>query len=364
MKKLIILLLTLSLLLCGCGAEEPTVTETAATVITEDVKAQLDAVLQQNHFEGIISLTHNGQVVYQSVSGTNDLGEPLTIDSAMFIGSCSKQFCATAILMLRDQGKLSLDDTLSMYFPEYTIGKDITLKNLLTMRSGIIRDVDDMAYHPEKYENNTDIENEALFKEYVFSQPLKFQPDTQQLYSNNNYRLLAFVVEMVSGQSYEDFIRQNIFEPLGMEHTGFKSDVRAGADWARGLTFEHLVGQAKVAVLSKGAGGIATTAADMEIWISALTSGKVISMDSFREMTTNYTPEQPRIRGYGYGLSGAIHNGWGHSGGNGNYHAYMYFCEETGYHFYLASNDPKINENIYNTFLQTLYANLDGAKTQ
>lgn len=356
MKRLLILLLTLSLLLCGCGTEEPAVTETTATVITEDVKAQLDAVLEQYNFEGIVSLTLGGEVVYQSVSGTDNLGEPLTMDSAMFIGSISKQFCATAILMLRDQGKLSLDDPLGMYFPEYTIGKDITLKNLLTMRSGITRDYNDMLLHPENYENNTDAENEALLMEYVFSQPLLFQPDTQQLYSNNNYRLLAFVVEMVSGQDYENFIRQNIFEPLGMEHTGFKSDVRAGAEWAKGLTFDRLLGQAKIAILSKGAGGIATTAGDMEIWISALTGGKVISMDSFREMIINYSKEYPHIQGYGYALYGSVHNGWGHGGGNGSHHAFMYFCEETGYHLYLASNSPNTDTKIDNAFLQTLYA--------
>ena len=337
---------------------EPTdVTETTdspAEVVTDEVKTLLDGVLEQCHYEGIISLTQNGKVVYQSVSGNNDLGEPLTIDSPMFIGSVSKQFCAAAIVMLRDQGKLTLDDPLSMYFPEYTIGKDITLKNLLTMQSGILRDVDPMLYHPEEYENNTDEENEALFKEYVFSQPLRFQPGTSWEYSNNGYRLLAFVVEMVSGQNYEDFIRQNIFEPLGMEHTGFKSDVKAGASWTHGLTFEHLVGQAKVAVLSKGAGGIVSTAADMDIWMRALRSGQVVSMESFREMTTNYK-QAPHIDGYGYGIGGSVRNGWGHTGGNGNYTAFMYFNEETDYQLYLASNDPNINEAIHTTFLQTLY---------
>lgn len=344
MKRVFAGILSCALLLgsTGCGAQvpqisEPTaVTEAAAPVFTDEVKAKLDAVLVQRKFKGIVSLVHKGEPVYQSVSGSNDLGEPLTIDSPMFIGSVSKQFCAAAVLMLRDQGKLSLEDTLDKYFPEYTLGRSITLKHLLTMRSGIVRDVDPMFQHPEEYENNTWEENEALFKEWVFAQPLDFEPDTNWEYSNINYILLSFIVEIASGENYEDFVTQNIFEPLGMTHSGFHWGVRENAPWTQGLTYDKLIATPQVPIMAQGAGGIISTAGDMDKWMTALQNGRVICQESYREMITDHSPE---IDNYGYGLSGAIRNGIAHNGGNGGYGSYMYFHEEYGLQLFIATNE-------------------------
>ena len=375
MKKLwaILLCVVLVLTVTACSGENSQVTETtekvetpnpaAPVIITEEVKAELDAVLEKREFEGIVQLTHNGEVIYQSVSGTNDMGQPLTIDSQMYIGSISKQFCAAAILMLRDQGKLSLDDTLEKYFPEYTIGKDITLKNLLTMRSGICRDVNPMLNEPEKYEQNTVEENEALFKEYVFSQPLIFAPDTAFGYSNNNYRLLAFVVEQVSGQRYEDFIRQNIYEPLGMTHSGFKIEVKDHPEW--GLTYDKIQATGQVSVLAKGAGGVVTTAADMDIWMTALQSGKVVCEESYQEMITDYSPEMGAGMGYGYGLMMTLRDGRGHNGGNGGYTSQMYFNEAYGYNLFMVTNTATMYvnpvEKVSTDFLRILFTATDDA---
>jgi len=366
MKKLLSLLLCLTLLLCGCGSEEPTVTETTAPVINEDVKARLDAVLQKHKFEGIVSLTHNGEVVYSSVSGTNDLGEPLTIDSPMYIGSISKQFCATAILMLRDQGKLSLDDPLSKYFPECTYEQTLTLKHLLTMRSGLQRDVTPMWQEAETYIEKTDEENAAFYKEWVFSQPLKFEPGSRHDYSNVNFNLLSRIVESVSGQAYEDFIRQNIFEPVGMTHSGFVDEVPSQPDWAKGVTNERLLPVDHIKNETQGCGGIVTTSADIHLWMTALRSGQVISEKSYQEMATNHTPEQPHIRGYGYGLEGAMRDGWGHGGRIGSYTSAAYFFPEEGYQIFVATgNTPSINDNstsfVYTDLMKTVFAAVDGS---
>ena len=372
MKRIFAVLFVLGLLLTGCAGDTPEATTVSTTeapgaaepgpvvIITDEVKAQLDAVLEKRKFEGIVYLTHNGEVIYQSVSGTNDLGQPLTIDSPMYVGSISKQFCAAAVLMLRDQGKLSLDDTLEKYFPEYTIGKDITLHDLLAMRSGICRDVDPMLKSPEDYEQNTPEENEALFKEYVFSRPLNFEPGTKCEYSNNNYRLLAFVVEQVSGQPYEDFLRQNIYEPLGMTHSGFKSEVMEHPEW--GLTYDNIVATGQVPVLAKGAGGVVTTAGDMDIWMTALQSGKVICEESYQEMIADYSPGT----GYGYGLMTALRGGHGHNGGNGAYTSQMYFNETYGYHLFIVTNTATMYRNpvelVSTEFLRTLFTATDAAK--
>lgn len=368
MKKLLSLLSCLVLLvsLAACAADAPQPSETAAptepVVITEEVQAQLDAVLEKFDYQGIVQLTHKGEVVYQSVSGTNDLGEPLTMESPMYICSMSKQFCAAAVLILRDQGKLSVDDTLEKYFPEYTIGKDITLKNLLTMRSGIVRDMSPMWMQPEQYENNTHEENIALYKEWVFRQPLSFEPGTMYEYSNTNYQLLSLIVEMVSGEDYEDLIRKNIFEPLGMTHSGFSIQVPEHPEW--GLTYDNIQATGQVPLLAQGSGGIVSTAADMSKWMDALQSGKVLCEESYREMTTDHCAGE--ATSYGYGLGGSIRDGWGHTGGNGSYTSRTYFNDAYGYDLYMVSsnspkNDPNYTMKPSVEILKVLFEAIDAA---
>lgn len=367
MKKLLAILLCLVLLIssAACAADAPQVsepTETTGPVITDEVKAKLDAVLQQYNYQGIVYLTHNGNVVYQSVSGTNDMGDPLTIDSPMYICSISKQFCAVAIVMLRDQGKLSLDDTLDKYFPEYTIGKDITLKHLLTMRSGICSDYTQVLENPELYADKAPEEINTEMMEWIFSQPLNFEPDTKFEYSNINYILLSYVVEMVSGQSYEDFIRQNIFQPLGMTHSGFCNEVLDHPDW--GLTYDNLYPGAALGDQPQGCGDIVTTAADLDIWMTALKSGQVVSEESYREMTTNYCADLGIS--YGYGLMSSIRDGWGHEGSNLGYTSRMFFSEEYGYNFYMVTGKtpqfrPSLTSQASRDFLNILFQAVEAA---
>ena len=374
MKKIFAFVLTVALLLTGCAGDAPEATTVSTTeapaavepepgpvvIVTDEVKAQMDAVLEKRKFEGIVYLTHNGEVVYQSVSGTNDLGQPLTIDSPMYICSISKQFCATAILILRDQGELSLDDTLEKYFPEYTIGKDITLKNLLTMRSGIVRDYTAVLDDPELFADCTAEEINAGMMEWIFAQPLCFEPDEKMEYSNLNYILLSYVVEQVSGQRYEDFVRQNIFEPLGMTHSGFTSELDAHPEW--GLNGDGILEGCTLGDQMQGCGDIVTTAGDIDIWMTALPSGKVICQESYQEMATDYSSGS----GYGYGLMLGLRNGWGHGGTNGAYTSYMYFNEEYGYNLYIVTGNtplyiPDITTKISTELLRILYTATDAA---
>lgn len=347
MKRVFVILLCSLLVMstAGCTSDMPQPTEattmptvTEPVVITDEVRQQMDEIQKEHLFEGIVCLTHNGEVVYASVTGTNDMGDPLTMESPMFMNSVSKQFCATAILMLRDQGKLRLDDTLDKYFPAYALGKDITLRNLLTMRSGIVGDFEVVLDNPAQYEDLAAQEINAAALEWLFVQPLNFAPDTRYEYSNVNYTLLSLVVEQVSGMVYEDFIRQSIFEPLGMTHSGFMCQVEENADW--GLTYENIRPGCWYAGLCQGCGDIVSTARDMEIWMTALQGGQVICEESYREMTTSYSGNVA-YQGYGYGLMLCPRDGWGHGGGNLAYTNFVYFNREHGYNLFVAtSNTP------------------------
>jgi CubicO group peptidase (beta-lactamase class C family) len=373
MKKTLATLLCLSTLLsAGCSAKVPPVTDPIVTteateptkpgaeIFTDELKAKLDGILEQNKYEGIVSLTCDGEIVYQWVKGTNDLGEPLTVESPMFIASTSKQFCAAAILMLREQGKLSLEDPVTKYFPEYTIGEGITLHHLLSMQSGIPRDPLPLMENPELYTDNSREENLAAMCQWTFEQPLKFTPGTTMDYSNLNYNLLSMIVEQVSGQVYNDFIRQNIYEPLGMNHSGFWGEIPDAPDWGRGLTYDKLWAEAHLPGILQGCGDIVTTAGDMELWMTGLRSGKVVSEESYQEMTTTHTV------GYGYGLTPFLRGGWGHGGNLYVYSSVDYINGEYGLNLYMVNNNTSlyrgdITEKTMSALLKTVFEAADAA---
>lgn len=301
----------------------------------ESIKALVETNIEEYEFEGIVYLTKNGEVLYQSASGVGENEESLTVETPMPLGSVSKQFCAVAVLMLNEQGKLSLDDTLDKYYPKYEDGKKITIKNLLSMRTGI-RDMVNEGTVQDMSADNDEATNTAAIEEWIFSQSLKFNPDEGYAYSNSNYFLLANIVEKVSGQKYFDFISENIFIPLGMNNTGSVEEVKNSPEWAKGIDLSS-VEDGKIAGLTKGAGDIVSTAHDMDIWMTALQSGKIISEESYIEMTTNQSPEYPSQ--YGYGLELDINGFTGHMGAIATYTAGDYFSEESGYNLFVASNN-------------------------
>jgi CubicO group peptidase (beta-lactamase class C family) len=275
MKKLSAIILSLviafSVTACSSGNNEeskPVESKIAETETTESVniKENMDSVLEHKKFEGIVYLTKDNSVIYQSATGKDEKGNDLKVDSIMYIGSISKQFCSAAILMLRDQGKLSLDNTLDTYYPEYTAGKNITLKNLLSMRSGIpdmVVKTPEAALQVEDVSSDkTEEENVAAIKEWIFKQPLVSEPDTTFEYCNANYFLLSNIVEQVSGENYYDFISKNIFEPLNMTNSGFLNDVKNNSEW--GLTYDTFVVGEDAIGLTKGAGDMVSNAEDMD----------------------------------------------------------------------------------------------------
>ena len=344
---LIVLLSTTTACSTNNTASTPNTNSTVATEATTateqttdksdnlSIDDQIKNAIKSHDFEGILYVTKNGEVVHQSATGTDENQKPLTIDTPMLVGSVSKQFCATAILLLRDQGKLKLEDTLSKYFPEYEIGKDITLKDLLSMRSGIPDMVNDGTVE-EASQDKSEEENTKAIKEWIFSQDLAFEPNSEMSYSNSNYFLLSNIVEIVSGQRYIDFISENIFQPLGMKNTGSIEEIKDSPEWAKGINIDS-VEDAKIKGLTKGSGNLASTAKDMDMWMSGLKSGKIISLETYQEMITNYSPESESA--YGYGLMPEIYGGVGHAGGIEPYISFNYIDEEHGYNLFIVSNN-------------------------
>ena len=340
MKRILGLLLT-AIMLCACTsctADEPLIAETSsptetaaeAPTVSAERAAALTEMIDDYGFEGVIYAVENGSPLLSYASGTLENGDTITIDSPMPIGSVSKQFCAAAILLLRDEGKLSLSNTLDVYFPDYAEGQRITIHNLLSMRAGI----------PEMtLEGNEDLvtvdhteeQNIAAILNWLYQQPLTFEPDERFAYTNLNYFMLCLIVQQVSGMKYIDFLRENFFDPLGMTHTGSIIELADDPDWAQGLTYRQVDLQPG---LTNGCGDLISNAADMTVWIRALSGAKVISAESYRAMTADYSPED----GYGYGMFTDIAGGVGHYGAIGIYSSFDYINEEKDFSLFLCSN--------------------------
>ncbi|MBQ8538449.1 MAG: serine hydrolase [Ruminococcus sp.] len=306
----------------------------------------LDELMVEYNISGVAYVTHNGRVLCQSVRGMQNTAEnkPMTIDTLFPIGSISKQFCAATVLLLQEQGKLSVDDKLSKYFPEYTIGRDITIENLLNMRSGIRDHINpDSQYKGHEIPTNeyplsntaTEQENQQAILDWLFTQELKFTPDKTMSYSNTNYFLLSLIVEQVSGMSYSDFIKQNIFEPLGMTNSGIYEELVHSENLAENHELEEYQEYIDPYIkgLAQGAGDLVSNAKDMDKWMTALSKGTLLSEESFKQMTT------PR-HGYGFGVNVDPELcSISHNGATVTYLSAMMSYYEKGLNIFVVTND-------------------------
>ncbi|MBE7070452.1 MAG: beta-lactamase family protein [Ruminococcaceae bacterium] len=217
------------------------------------------------------------------------------------IGSCSKVFTAVCILQLAEKGMLGINDTLDKYFPEYEAGRNITINNLLHMNSGI----PDYLNNPETFWNisGTDEVNQKTsdilqdritdgdILNAMYKVPLSFEPGSQYEYSNTNYRLLAFIIENVTGMKYCEYVKKNIFDKCGMKNTtsmvtgdltyvprDFEENVKYG--------FSDKDGYPLCPNNSRGDGGIHSNLTDMIAFDRALFTGKLLNQDCMKALLT------------------------------------------------------------------------------
>ena len=225
-------------------------------------------------------------------------------EATMFrIGSVTKQFTAAAILKLAERGQLALDESLTTYLPDYpTHGHEITLRHLLTHTSGVhnYTDLGSTWAAVQPFELS-DAELVALWREL----PLDFPPGEGWNYSNSGYYLLGMVIAKVTGKSYPEFLREAFFEPLGLTGTRYDSNGEViprraqGYGWQAGRSWnDRVLGMSQPGA----AGGLLSTAGDLVRWQQALVAGRVVSSESYLEMTTPYMLASGRETGYGMGL--------------------------------------------------------------
>lgn len=179
----------------------------------------LDSLYSQQKFNGNIVIAEKGEIIYNRSYGlaNETTKEKLNQNSVFELASCSKQFTAMGIVILKEKGKLNLDDKITKYIPELSTYKEISVKNLLHHTGGLpdYMPIMDTLWDKSKIATNRDVID--IFGKYK-PKPL-FEPNSKHEYSNTGYALLATIIERSSGQTYATFLEENIFKPLKMKNT-------------------------------------------------------------------------------------------------------------------------------------------------
>lgn len=271
---------------------------------------RLDAIagrgVQEEHAVGIVAAVVQGEeTLLFKAYGKADVewDVPMTVDAMFEIGSLTKQFTAVAVLQLRDQGKLDLDDEVTRWLPDLdTRGNKVTLRRLLDHTSGIVGltempEFDDM------------ITNERLPREEAYelirTYPFQFTTGEAQIYNNSGFFLLGLVIEKASGMSYEEYVEQNLFEPLGMTRSMYCDSAENVPRRAHGYFVRPdvlLRARTNVHTWPFAAGSLCSTAGDMLTWVRALHGGKMLSPESYAELIEPSTLNDGTRLRYSMGL--------------------------------------------------------------
>lgn len=250
-----------------------------------------------------ILVVRHGKVLYDRVFGTTNRqnGRPVDERTGFEIGSLTKQFTAAAILQLRERGKLALSDPLGKYVPEYAIGRQITLEQLLRHSSGIPDYAQTKGYAQTiSHRDGRIAMSRPLAGGTVIGlikgKPLHFAPGSRFEYSNTNYYLLGMVVAVASDMPYEEYVRTHFFAPAGMNDSSFTDDEMPGSNVATGYSGLNYMRTGPT--YGGGDGAIVSTAWDMQRWETALFGGKIVSAPDLALMTS---PSAGQNEGYGFG---------------------------------------------------------------
>jgi CubicO group peptidase (beta-lactamase class C family) len=291
-----------------------------------------------------VIVSQHGVILFRKAYGLAnvDTNEPLRPELPLRTGSVTKQFTAAAIMLLLEQGKLSLGDEIGKYFPAYPEhSRHVTIEHLLTHTSGI-RNYTELPNFGAVLTKDVSVNDAiAFFKDF----PPQFQPGSRFSYSNSNYFLLGAIIEKVSGMRYADFIRQQIFLPLRMDSTEIESAASLVAT-AVGYTQDRKT-IAGVPYYSMSwpfsAGALRTSVDDLVLWDNAIRAGALLKRESWDRMAADYKLVSGRYTGYGYGwfirrLAGS--NALQHGGDIGGFSADTWrFPKEAIYIAVLSNND-------------------------
>lgn len=329
---------------CGSGKKSTEDNQADPTQYT-DAESYIDAL----QFSGTILVKkEDREIVRKSVGYADKAAQIPNSDVTRFrIGSSTKTFTAFAVVQLKNAGLLDYDDTLSTYIPEFNRADEITIRHLLTHRSGISEYADtDIINDNQSY---TPWELISLIKEKA----LDFEPGSKFTYSNANYLLLGYIIEMVSGTDYGSFIDANITTPLGMHDTEISPRHITEEPYAKGyedITQNRLAPFHDISI-PNAAGALSSTIKDMEIWADSFYDSNFISQEDKAEIFAGDT------YGFGWILSsiGGKKAYW-HNGGISGFSAIVVLLPEQEGVIIILSNIDNAHDQL-NKIVSTLIEN-------
>ncbi len=293
----------------------------SATAKGDVIDSYIETQMRNLHIPGVsLAIVRDGRIVKAKGYGlanieSNSAATPKTVYE---IGSLTKQFTAAAVMMLVEEGKLSLDDKITKYFPDAPQAWNrITVRHLLSHTSGIQNHVAVPGYL-NRFKTNLSFETtptrEEILKEF-FKLPSEFEPGETWAYDNTGYYLLGFVIEKTSGKSYYQFLDERIFKPLGMRATR-NTDTRpivpnraSGYEWVNSK-FENR--PVLLPTIAFSAGTIVSTVEDMAKWDAALYTEKLLKKSSLERMWTPAKTNDGAFASFNYGFGWFIDNYHGH----------------------------------------------------
>ena len=294
--------------------------------------ARMSAVVQAqaagDRFMGSVLVAKDATVVFEQSAGWANLEWKVahTPATKFRIGSVTKQFTAAAVLLLAERGKLALDDPLAKFVPAAPeTWKPVTVRQLLSHTGGVPSFTDIPDYATNKLRPETPAQSIA----HVTDKPLEFAPGEKFKYSNSGFVLLGWIVEVASGMSYEAFLRENIFRPLGMNDSGYDSSTAVIPQRASGY-LPGPGGPTNAPYIDMhvphGAGALYSTTADLHRWTQGLFGGRLLAAASLEQMIT------PVKSNYAFGLTVATVKGRkviSHGGGIEGFNAQLAYYPES-----------------------------------
>lgn len=285
--------------------------------IAADTQKELQAYFQKScdskKFMGAVEVALNGKIVYSDACGWADAEWNVknAVDTRFRTGSIAKQFTAAAVLLLHEQGRVSITDPIGKYLPELPESWcSATIHQLLTHTSGIPTYTEGPIF--ERMSRTGATPKEMV--DSVRDKPLTFPHGKQFRYNNTGYIVLGMLIEKISGMSYDRFVQENIFDRVGMADSGFDEQHKIIPRRARGYSL--IKGALQNAdfldtTSAWSAGGFYTTVGDLVVWSEALAHQKLLNADSTQRMFAVY-PETV-LQGMHYGYAVVLAERFGHA---------------------------------------------------